>query len=54
MTDTYAPVPRDRASERERCERDHPGYREERHHPTWSEIRSEYLATLTGEEVAAG
>jgi hypothetical protein len=43
MTDTYAPVVRDRATERERCEHDIPGYREERHHPTWREIRDKFL-----------
>ncbi len=46
MTDSYTPVVRDRAAERERCEAEIPGYREERHHPTWREIRAEYLAAL--------
>jgi len=44
MDDIYAPVVRNRATERERCERDIPGYREERQHPTWRKIRAEYLA----------
>jgi len=30
MTDSYAPVMRDRAAERERCEAETPGYREMR------------------------
>ncbi|MEN9860390.1 MAG: hypothetical protein RLZZ515_872 [Cyanobacteriota bacterium] len=45
-TDIYAPVSRDRTAERERCESDIPGYREERHHPTWREIRDEFLADI--------
>jgi hypothetical protein len=36
MDDTYTPVTRDRATERERCERDIPGYREERLLPSCS------------------
>jgi hypothetical protein len=56
--DIYTPVLRDRVLERKRCERDIPGYRQERHHPTWSEIRSNYLRELDrldrGPEGAAG
>jgi hypothetical protein len=52
-TDIYAPVIRDRVAERERCERDIPGYSEERHHPTWREIRDEFLADIEAARIFA-
>lgn len=44
--DVYDPVQRDRDSEKQRCEATIPGYREMRHHPTWNEVKEEFMRDL--------
>ena len=44
--DIYCTAPRDHDAERKRCEQTIPGYRKLRHHPTWAEVREEFMRGL--------